>query len=95
MIAMCDSRDISGVVDSKNLGRSTMIVYDRYPGGLGYSEKGYQRLASLLELCWEMVADCPCEDGCPSCIQSPKCGNNNKPLDKMAAGVILREMVKG
>ena len=43
MVAMCDSRDISGVVDSKNLGTSSMILYDRYPGGLGYSEKGYTR----------------------------------------------------
>lgn len=71
MIAMCDSRDISGVVDSKNLGRSTMIIYDRYPGGLGYSEKGFQRLETLLELCREMVEDCPCEDGCPSCVGLP------------------------
>ncbi len=51
MIAMCDSRDISGVVDSKNLGHSSLILYDRYPGGLGYSEKGYVQLESLLDIC--------------------------------------------
>ena len=49
MVAMCDSRDISGVVDSKNLGSSSLILYDRYPGGLGYSEKGYAHIETLLD----------------------------------------------
>jgi DEAD/DEAH box helicase domain-containing protein len=71
MIAMCDSRDISGVVDSKNLGKSTLIVYDRYPGGLGYSEKGFHRILELLQLCLQLVRECQCEDGCPSCVGLP------------------------
>jgi DEAD/DEAH box helicase domain-containing protein len=71
MVAMCDSRDISGVVDSKNLGQSTMILYDRYPGGLGYCEKGYQHISQLLEICYEMVSQCPCDEGCPSCVGLP------------------------
>ncbi|MCG8586666.1 MAG: DEAD/DEAH box helicase [Pirellulales bacterium] len=71
MVAMCDSRDVGGVVDSKNRGRSTMILYDRYPGGLGYAEKGYERIDQLLALCHEMVADCDCVDGCPSCVGLP------------------------
>ncbi|MCP4194557.1 MAG: DEAD/DEAH box helicase [Planctomycetaceae bacterium] len=71
MIAMCDSRDISGVVDSKNLGKSSLILYDRYPGGLGYSEKGFHQIQALLELCHEMVAECECEEGCPSCVGLP------------------------
>jgi DEAD/DEAH box helicase domain-containing protein len=71
MVAMCDSRDVSGVVDSKNLGRSTMILYDRYPGGLGYCEKGYERMDQLLEICHEMVSQCPCDEGCPSCVGLP------------------------
>ncbi|MCA9268486.1 MAG: DUF1998 domain-containing protein, partial [Planctomycetales bacterium] len=71
MVAMCDSRDISGVVDSKNLGKSTMIVYDRYPGGLGYSEKGYYQMGELLALCRDLVVQCPCDDGCPSCVGLP------------------------
>jgi DEAD/DEAH box helicase domain-containing protein len=70
-VSMCDSRDLGGVVDSKNLGHSTMIVYDRYPGGLGYSEKGFEHIGKLLEICHEMVADCPCENGCPSCVGLP------------------------
>ena len=71
MVAMCDSRDISGVVDSKNLGHSTMILYDRYPGGLGYSEKGFTYVEFLLQVCQQMVEECECEDGCPSCVGLP------------------------
>lgn len=71
MIAMCDSRDLSGVVDSQNLGRSCMIIYDRYPGGLGYSEQGFYSIHAMLQLCWRIVADCPCDDGCPSCVGLP------------------------
>ncbi len=71
LVAMCDSRDLGGVVDSKNLGHTTMIVYDRYPGGLGYSERGFAHMPRLLTICLEMVRDCPCEDGCPSCVGLP------------------------
>jgi DEAD/DEAH box helicase domain-containing protein len=71
MVAMCDSRDISGVVDSKNLGHSTMILYDRYPGGLGYCERGFAHIEFLLQVCQQMVEECECEDGCPSCVGLP------------------------
>jgi len=71
LVAMCDSRDLGGVVDSKNFGRTTMILYDRYPGGLGYSERGFQHMPQLLSIALEMVRDCPCEDGCPSCVGLP------------------------
>ncbi len=71
MVSMCDSRDISGVVDSKNLGKATLILYDRYPGGLGYSEKGFERIGELLEICQVIVTDCECDDGCPSCVGLP------------------------
>lgn len=71
MVAMCDSRDLGGVVDTKNLGRSAMILYDRYPGGLGYCQKGFEYMPRLLEICLEMVADCPCDEGCPSCVGLP------------------------
>ncbi|MBA4107937.1 MAG: ATP-dependent helicase [Pirellula sp.] len=71
LVAMCDSRDLGGVVNSHNTGRPTMILYDRYPGGLGYSEKGFARIEQLLEICREMVESCPCESGCPSCVGLP------------------------
>jgi DEAD/DEAH box helicase domain-containing protein len=71
LVAMCDSRDVSGVVDSKNLGHSTMILYDRYPGGLGYCEKGFAQAEFLLRVCRQMVDECQCEEGCPSCVGLP------------------------
>ena len=71
LVAMCDSRDLGGVVDSQNLGRTTMILYDRYPGGLGYCERGFAHMLQVLAICLEMIRDCPCEDGCPSCIGMP------------------------
>ncbi len=71
MVAMCDSRDLGAVVDSKNLGRTTLILYDRYPGGLGYSEQGFHHIDALLAICHEMVDGCPCTEGCPSCVGLP------------------------
>jgi DEAD/DEAH box helicase domain-containing protein len=71
LVAMCDSRDLGGVVNSHNTGRPTMILYDRYPGGLGYGEKGFARIEQVLELCRELVSSCPCEAGCPSCVGLP------------------------
>jgi len=71
LVAMCDSRDLGGVVDSKNFGQTTMILYDRYPGGLGYSERGFANMPQLLAICLEMVRDCPCDEGCPSCVGLP------------------------
>lgn len=71
LVAMCDCRDLGGVVNSHNTGKPTMILYDRYPGGLGYSEKGFARITELLDLCREIVSSCPCEAGCPSCVGLP------------------------
>lgn len=71
MIAMCDPVDVGGAVDSANFGQSALILYDRYPGGLGYTEKGFYCLAELLALCHRMVTECPCADGCPSCVGLP------------------------
>lgn len=71
LVAMCDSRDLGGVVNSHNTGRPTMILYDRYPGGLGYSEKGFARIEQVLKICREMIESCPCESGCPSCVGLP------------------------
>ena len=71
MVAMCDARDISGIVDSKNLGTNCCLLYDRYPGGLGYCEKGYQQLETLLAICLQLVSECDCDDGCPSCVGLP------------------------
>ena len=71
IVAMCDSRDISGVVDSKNFGRHAVILYDRYPGGLGYAEQGFLHAGDLCQICWEILQDCECQEGCPSCVGLP------------------------
>ena len=68
MLAMCDRRDLSGIVESANTGRPTAFLYDRYLGGLGFAEKGYERVEELLAMCRRLVAECPCESGCPSCV---------------------------
>ncbi|MCX5676223.1 MAG: DEAD/DEAH box helicase [Planctomycetota bacterium] len=68
MLAMCDRRDLSGIVESANTGCPTAFIYDRFLGGLGFAEKGYERLPELLAMCRRLAAECECESGCPSCV---------------------------
>ena len=68
---MCDRPDLGGVLNSSNLGEQAIFLYDRYPGGLGYSERGYALVEDLLRAALRMVEDCPCEMGCPSCVGLP------------------------
>jgi DEAD/DEAH box helicase domain-containing protein len=68
---MCDRPDLGGIVDSSNLGESAIFLYDRYPGGLGYAERGYGLMEELLAAALRMVEECPCEMGCPSCVGLP------------------------
>ena len=67
-LAMCDRRDISGMVDSSNLGRPVIVIYDRYFGGLGFSQQGYELLGRWTQMCARIVRECACEGGCPSCV---------------------------
>jgi DEAD/DEAH box helicase domain-containing protein len=71
IVAMCDPRDAGGVVDSQNLGTPALVLYDRYPGGLGYCERGFQHIDRLLGICHDLVAECECDEGCPSCVGLP------------------------
>ena len=71
LFAMCDPSDIGAVLDSKNLGKQGLFVFDRYPGGLGFAEQAYHRFEELLVACRALVDDCPCDDGCPSCVGLP------------------------
>ena len=73
----------------EDTGLTTIFVYDGYPGGAGVTERGFARAERWLAATLERVRDCPCPDGCPSCVQSPKCGNGNEPLDKHAAQQLL------
>src|SRR5688572_9926331 len=71
LFAMCDPADVGAVLDSKNLGTQALYVFDRYPGGLGFAEQAWHRFEELLAACSALVRDCPCDDGCPSCVGLP------------------------
>jgi DEAD/DEAH box helicase domain-containing protein len=87
LIAMCDRWDIGGLSTNVHFqtGRSTIFIYDGHPGGVGITKRGYEEFEQLLADAERLVAECPCESGCPSCVQSPKCGNLNEPLHKAGA----------
>ena len=87
LFAMADRWDIGGVSTamSADTGLPTVFIYDGYPGGAGIASRGFAEAPAHLGATLEAVSRCPCESGCPSCVQSPKCGNGNEPLDKAGA----------
>ncbi|MFA5330928.1 MAG: DEAD/DEAH box helicase [Methanoregula sp.] len=91
LFVLCDRWDIGGLSTPSfgESGEPTIFVYDGYEGGIGLAEKAFTLLPDLFSRTHEMVRDCPCTKGCPSCIYSPKCGNDNVPLDKEATVLIL------
>ncbi len=94
MYVLCDRGDIGGVsmpVHAET-GRPVVFVYDGYEGGIGLSEKAYHLFGDIAATALHLVEECPCETGCPSCIFSPKCGNDNQPLDKRATVRILQSL---
>jgi len=102
LLAISDPGDVGGISYPYHpqVGSPALFLYDGVPGGAGLAEQGYRDLEKLLRATLEHIAACACAEGCPSCIQSPRCGNGNKPLDKAAAcrllGVLLgRERARG
>lgn len=93
--AMCDRWDIGGVSTPLHLQteRTTIFIYDGYEGGVGIARRGYQVAEDHLRRTLEAITTCPCEKGCPSCVQSPKCGNWNEPLDKEGAALLLNRIL--
>ncbi|MEO7234390.1 MAG: DEAD/DEAH box helicase [Lapillicoccus sp.] len=91
LVATSDRWDVGGVSTARHpdTGLPTILVYDGYPGGAGFAERGYEELATWLRGTRAAIASCPCLSGCPSCVQSPKCGNGNEPLDKAGAVALL------
>jgi DEAD/DEAH box helicase domain-containing protein len=91
LLAIADRGDVAGIsyTGHAQIGRPAIFVYDGVPGGAGLAEHGYAELESLLGRTHDLVRDCPCEEGCPGCIQSPSCGNGNRPLDREAAKLVL------
>ncbi|WP_254837719.1 DEAD/DEAH box helicase [Natronomonas marina] len=92
---LCDRRDVGGLSTPLHpeTGAPTIFVYDGYPGGVALARTGYERFASLAGTTLEMLRGCPCEDGCPACVQSPHCGNANDPLDKRLATDLLATLL--
>ncbi|MFQ6117312.1 MAG: Zn-binding domain-containing protein, partial [Candidatus Bipolaricaulia bacterium] len=90
-----DRWDIGGVSAPlhPDTGGAAIFVYDGFPGGIGIAEKLFELFPKWLAAAHRLVRDCPCEEGCPSCIYSPKCGNQNEPLDKEATLLILSELL--
>jgi DEAD/DEAH box helicase domain-containing protein len=95
LFAMCDRADIGGLSTPVNRQNRlpTIFVYDGYPGGVGISRRGYDAFESLARDTLSVIVRCPCERGCPACIQSPKCGNWNEPLSKDGAVALLRYLL--
>lgn len=104
LLAMCDRLDVGGIVDSSNTGSPTVFLYDRYPGGMGFAEKGYELFAELMEHCLATIESCPCEGGCPSCVglpvtrppqqMDPDLGHGYPIPDKEAALVLLHHLLE-
>ena len=92
---LCDRRDIGGVSTPlhPHTATATIFVYDGYPGGVNLARSGYDELDELLETTREMVSRCPCDGGCPACVQSPHCGNANDPLEKELSVVLLDRLL--
>jgi DEAD/DEAH box helicase domain-containing protein len=91
LFAICDRWDVGGVSIARHpdTGLPTIVIYDAMPGGAGVAELGFEAADRHLAATLESIEACPCADGCPSCVQSPKCGNGNDHLDKQAARALL------
>ncbi|MFT3660897.1 MAG: DEAD/DEAH box helicase [Gordonia sp. (in: high G+C Gram-positive bacteria)] len=92
LVATCDRWDIGGLSTNAHPGTGlpSIFVYDGFPGGAGFAERGHQAFGPWIAATLAAVSGCACRSGCPSCVQSPKCGNGNEPLDKAAAIKTLR-----
>jgi DEAD/DEAH box helicase domain-containing protein len=95
LVATCDRWDVGGVSTAlhPDTGLPTVFVYDGHAGGAGFAERAFSRAQRWLTATRDAIAACECETGCPSCVQSPKCGNGNEPLDKTAAQRLLSAVI--
>ncbi|OBJ47202.1 DEAD/DEAH box helicase [Mycobacterium sp. 1423905.2] len=95
LVASCDRGDIGGLSTAIGPdGLPSVFVYDGYPGGAGFAERGFRQARTWLSATAAAIEACECPSGCPSCVQSPKCGNGNDPLDKAGAVQVLRLVLR-
>ena len=96
LIALCDRNDLGGVSYPYNpqLQGPAIFIYDGYPGGVGLARRGYDQAADLFAAVRDVIGKCRCDSGCPSCIQSPRCGSGNRPLDKAGALLLVRGLIR-
>lgn len=94
VFALCDRWDLGGVSywGQPQLDQPAIFIYDGHAGGAALAEQGWEIVGPWLDAVEDLLRDCPCEEGCPACIQSPKCGNGNKPLDKAGAKELVRRL---
>jgi DEAD/DEAH box helicase domain-containing protein len=96
LLAMCDRWDIGGLSTNHHpqTGGPTIFIYDGHPGGVGITRQGFLAFETLVADAYRLISECPCERGCPSCVQSPKCGNLNEPLHKQGALEVMARMLE-
>jgi DEAD/DEAH box helicase domain-containing protein len=95
LFATCDRWDIGGVSTAAHpdTGTATIFIYDGHPGGAGFAAHGFDVASDWLAATRQAIIECACDDGCPGCIQSPKCGNGNDPLEKQGTVRVLTELL--
>ncbi len=96
LFALCDREDVGGVSTSMHRDTTgpTVFIFDDYPGGIGIAERAYEIVEQLWQAALQVIAECVCNDGCPACVQSPKCDSNNEPLDKKMAARLLHGLLE-
>ena len=96
LLVLTDRNDLGGISTPYHpqVRKAAVFVYDGVPGGVGLSRQAFKKAEELLQKTLKVIESCPCEQGCPSCVHSPKCGSGNRPIDKMAAIFVLRDIIE-
>jgi len=95
LVVMCDRNDLGGISQPfhPQVGRGCVFIYDGVAGGIGLCREAFFKAEVLLSRTLDLVTGCACESGCPACVHSPKCGSGNRPIDKHAAGFLLKALL--